>query len=130
MREVKYYIAWDDSEFESKEECLAYEKNALDCLKETCEKYSFFDKNMNLYCAPLESFDVEDWMDWLDNAVNNCEFIHRETDLTILAERFISDYWGFCILNDDFNHKTGWFKYDFHRNEWVKVDEQSTLIFC
>ena len=121
MREVSVFYAYDDTEFFDREECLEYEKNALDHLKEINEKYSFFDKNMNLYCAPLGSSDIDDWVDWLVAAGDKCEFIHREANLTVPAENIINNGWGCCILNEDFNYKTGWFQYDFHRNEWVKI---------
>ena len=123
MREVTVYYAFDDTEFYYRGECLAYEKEAFDCLKEINEKYSFFDKHMNIYAAPLESDEIEDWTDWLVNAADTCDFIHRDGDLTCLAEDFISREWGFCILNNDFNFETGWFKYNICSSEWEKVDE-------
>lgn len=123
MREVSVFYAYDDTKFYNREECLDYEENILNRLKEINEKYSFFDKNMNLYCAPLESPDIEDWMDWFLNAVDKCEFIHREANLSILTERLITDEGGFCISNKDFGHIKGWFRYNYQTNEWEKVDE-------
>lgn len=123
MREVSVFYSYDDREFFDREECLEYEKNALDHLKEINEKYSFFDKDMNLYCAPLESSDIDDWIHWFYNAADKCDFIHREANLNVFTEQFIRDENGFCILNEDFKNQVGWFKYDFHWNEWVKMGE-------
>jgi hypothetical protein len=51
MREVKYYVAWDHTQFETADKCLAYEKKALKCLNEIYDKYSLFDENMNVFIA-------------------------------------------------------------------------------
>ena len=44
MYEVKYYVAWDGSEFESREECMEYEAKQLKIIQSISEKYTFFDR--------------------------------------------------------------------------------------
>ena len=132
MREVCVFYAYDDTEFYTREECLAYEEKALKLMEEINEKYSFFDENMNLFVAPLGSTDIEEWIDWLNTAANKCTFIHRTGDLSVNADKFCREVSGYCINNSDFPYgeeNIGWFKYEDY--DWVKVDEQSTLfIFC
>lgn len=123
MREIKYYVAWDDSEFESVDECMAYEERAISCAQEFNEAYSFYDKDMNKILAPSESVDVEEWMDWLACAIDDAAYIRRYANLTEEAEKFYCHMWGTCVLNDDFDNELGLFNYDFGNDTWVKVGE-------
>lgn len=125
MREVRYYVAWDDSEFENKEECLAYEEGAINKMKEVRDKYSFYDKDMNLFVAPDDSAGIDDWLDWVGRAANECVFIDRKDNLSDDTDDFIYYEFGYCINNSDFPEENyiGLFKYDGKKDEWVKVDE-------
>ena len=124
MREVHVFYAYDDKEFFSREECLAYEEKAIKLMEEINEKYSFFDKNMNLLVAPLGSIDIEEWIDWLNASANECEIIHRTGDLSPDADKLSREVCCYCINNSDFPYgeeNVGWFKYENY--DWVKVDE-------
>ena len=125
MREVITYVAFDDQEFYNKEECLAYEEQAMNTLKEIHEKYSFYDKDMNVFVAPENSTDIDEWLWWVQTAADRCEFIYRKDNLSYDAEDFIDQQWGYSINNSDFPEKNyiGLFRYDGYECRWVKVDE-------
>lgn len=124
MREVCVFYAYDDKEFFNREECLAYETEAIKLMEEINDKYSFFDENMHLLVAPLGSTDIEEWIDWLNTAADKCTFIHRTGDLSINADKFSREICGYCINNSDFPYgeeNVGLFKYEDY--DWVKVGE-------
>ena len=124
MREVRVFYTYDDKEFYNRDECIAYEENAVKLMEEINEKYSFFDENMNLLVAPLGSTDIEEWIDWLNIAADKCTFIHRTGDLSPNADKLSREICGYCINNSDFPYgeeNVGWFKYEDY--DWVKVGE-------
>lgn len=123
MREVIRYYAFDDEEFEDREECQEYEAKAYDLVYSIGEKYKFYDKNMNIIPAPFNSPDVEDWLTWLDNAYGDCTYIKRYNALNPQEEAIIDETIGCCMLNYDFKGEIGLFKYDISESKWVKVDE-------
>ena len=129
MREVKYYVAWDDSEFETKEACIEYEQGAIIAMSTINSCYDFIDKNGGRFIAP-QNWNVEEWLEWLSNAGNHCHWIKIYKTLPEFAANFIDEQLGLCICPSDFCNMTGLFEYDDFKNEWVKVGEQSTLIFC
>ena len=123
MREVSVFYSFDDREFFDRDDCLEYERDMLNMIKKLNYKYSFFDKNMNIYMPPVNSEDVEDWINWFSGACDECEYIHRDENLEYGEEQFIREELGYCILNEDFKNEVGWFKYDTRRDEWVKVED-------
>lgn len=130
MREVTVYYSYDDKEFFDRDECVAYEEKAIKLMEEINDKYSFFDGDMNLLVAPLGSTDIEEWIDWLNISADKCAFIRRTGDLSFNADNFSREVCGYCINNCDFPYgekNIGLFKYE--DCDWVKVGEQSTLIF-
>lgn len=124
MREVTVYYAWDDTEFDDRDECLRYERQAVEAMMSVNDCYDFFTKWGVRYSAPdYRCEDVEEWMDWLSDAAEHCDFIRVRHILPDNAVRFIDREWGYCIAPEDFNGETGLFKYDDFKNEWVKVGE-------
>jgi len=127
MREVITYVAYDDCEFETREECIAHENEAWDALIDIKRSYSFYDINMKeLVCPQMtnhENYDLETRLKWFDDASQTCEYILRFKNLKNETEDFINNWNGVCICNSDFNNETGLFKYDMRTLEWVKVDE-------
>lgn len=122
MREVKYYVAWDDSEFETKKECLEYERKAIATMATVDECYTFFDKNGERMMAPISDV-IEDWLNWLSIAADQCKWIRVHRPISKTATKFINREWGYCICPEDFESETGFFEYDYLKNEWVKVGE-------
>jgi len=123
MREITIYVAFDDKEFDDREECQEYEAKAYDLVYSIGEKYEFYDENMNIILAPFASPNVEDWLTWLDNAYSDCTYIKRCDILTAQEEAIIDENIGCCMLNYDFKGDIGLFKYDISESKWVKVDE-------
>ena len=123
MRKVEYWVAWDDSEFDTEEECREYEWSILNILRSIDRCYTFFNKD-KLPIFPPNSDDLETWVDWLCMAVDTCTYIRIWTPLSRDAVCLINREWGYCINPEDFPAATGFFKYDTWRNAWVEeVDE-------
>lgn len=123
MREVTVYYAYDDSEFFDRDECLAYEQDALHKAQEIDAAYCFFDENLITMYAPSVTEDIEDWIVWLGEVGDKCTCIRRRANLSPETEMFYREMWGYCILNEDFNNELGMFCYNYDKDEWVKVDE-------
>ena len=122
MREVTMYVAWDDSEFETADECLRYEQQAIEAMSAVNDCYEFFNVNNERFFAP-RSEDIWDWLNWLSDAAEHCRFIRIRHTLPTLSVRFIDREWGYCICPEDFPAETGLFMYDDFKNDWVKVGE-------
>lgn len=123
MREEVRYYAYDDTEFFDREECEAYENNVYNMLTIIGKKYSFFDKDMNIFLPPTDSTDIDDWMNFFDDAFNGSSIVHREENLTNEENSFMRHEFGYCFSNEDFDNETGWFRWDKDEIEWVKMDE-------
>ena len=124
MREV--YYAYDHTEFFDREACLNYEKEAINLMKEIAEKYSFLDENMNSFIAPLDSVDMKEWIDWLNDSAAACIYIHRRDNLSVEADRFIFNNCDYYLNNGAFCYEEeniGLFRYDEMICEYVKVSE-------
>lgn len=124
MREVRVFYAYDDTEFFDRDECRAYEEQAIELFKEIDNKYSFFDENMNLLEAPPIGSDIEQWIDWLNKSADKCKIIYRDGDLSFDADKLVSEVCAYGINNSDFPYgedNVGWFKWE--DCDWVKVDE-------
>ena len=124
MREVTVYYAWDDAEFDDRDECLRYERQAVEAMMSVNDCYDFFSKWGIRYSAPdYQCEDVEKWTDWLSDAAEHCEYVKVRHILPDNAVRFIDREWGYCIAPEDFHNETGLFKYDDFKDEWLQVDE-------
>ena len=123
MREVSVFYSYDDREFFDRDECLEHEQNIFNIVKNISNKYSFFDKDMNIYMPPVNSEIIEDWVSWLSDSCEVCEYIYRDENLKEEEEHFMREEFGGRILNEDFENKIGWFKYNATWNEWEKVED-------
>ena len=122
MREVTMYYAYDGSEFNDREECLAYEEDTLDLMKEIDSAYSFFDMDMNVFIAPADD-NIDVWLDWFGWVFDECVFICRDANLSDAANDFIRRECGYGIQNTDFDWDLGWFRWSEEDIDWIKVDE-------
>ena len=123
MREVHVFYAYDDKEFFDREECLAYEREALLSAWEIDGAYAFFDKDMNRILAPRDTKNIDDWINWLGIVGDSCVYVRRNANLSSKTEMFYREQWGYCILNEDFNNELGLFRYDWNKDIWIKVGE-------
>ena len=122
MREWKVYYAFDDKEFFDRDECERYEWQAIECMTAVNECYDFFDKSGNRFMPPPYD-SAEDWMNWICDAAEHCDSIRVNHLLPKLADDFVLNKCGYYITSEDFNNETGLFKYDYLKDEWVKVGE-------
>lgn len=123
MREEVRYYAYDDTEFFDREECEMYESHVYDMLADISEKCSFFDKDMNIFLPPNNSCDINDWLNFLDDALNNSSIVYRVENFTDEEDSFIRFEFCRCFNNEEFNDETGWFRWDRDEIAWVKMDE-------
>ena len=124
MREVTVYYSYDDREFFDRDECLRYEWQAIEEIMSVNDCYEFFDKNHKRYIAPDATCeDAEEWMNWLVHTAERCTYVKVNHILPESTARFVENEFGDCITPEDFNNETGLFKYDYLKDEWVKVGE-------
>ena len=121
MREVKYYVAWDDSEFDNREECEEYESEAMDFLNEIFNIYLFFDEHFQEFDINLAEVNegIEEGLDIFQWVWDNCTLIRVKQMLSDEARKFIDCYFGYAMPPNEL----GMYEYDFKKLEWVKVDE-------
>ena len=122
MLEVTIYYAYDDSEFDTREACEAYEKQAYDTLVSISQKYTFFDTEMNVLFPPT-NVNIDMFIHWLEESTNKCAYLYRDENLTDEEDRFVRRECGYCICNTDFNYNVGWFTWDGMACDWVQVDK-------
>lgn len=123
IHEETYYIAWDDSEFNDYNECLRYENQCLEKLKNINDCCVFIDKNNVVLEAPKTEI-LDDWVQWLDGMYeDDCEFIQVNKPLSNDIINFIKKEWSFITITNMDNQTVGLFKYNRNTEEWVKVSE-------
>lgn len=117
MKKVIVYIAWDDTEFETEEECKNYEQHALDMMVELCHCYTLYDKDGN----ELEVFvpnSIEDMMKLFERNASVCEKVRVNRVPSDSADAFQNSNFGF-----DMPEEEGLFVYDWNCVRWDKVAE-------
>lgn len=116
MREVTVYYAYDDSEFDNREECEAYEGEAFDLLTEVFNSYKFFVNNQEIL---IFLNDVEAGLHALSAAFDKCDRISVTKPISDAALRLIDFQLGYVLPPNT----VGLYKYDTDEYDWVKVDE-------
>lgn len=113
MKIVTTYIAFDDTEFNTEEECLAYEQHDMDLCIEIDECYEFFDKDMN--SLPLMySHNIEEFCDEFDRAYNDCDYMRVNRIPSDEAATLLWNFFGF-----DMPEKIGLWRYTIYG--WEKA---------
>ena len=123
MREVKYYISFDDKRFDDKKECSDYEEKIGNYMMEIIRSFAFYDVDMKQFNHYFES--LEGMLCSFDWAWENCVYIRKIANCSQEALDFIQDYFGYPLPNE-----IGLNRYAWREQKWVKVGEQPTLIFC
>lgn len=110
------YVAYDDKEFESKEECEEYEEEAIKMLKEITTYYIYKDKDKNTIKFD-ESDDIEIELDNYDYIWKNAEYIVVHTPL---SEKTLKRF-NYDLGYDMPPNEPGTYKYNWDRMRWDKV---------
>lgn len=116
MREVITYVAYDGEEFDSCEECEAYEGKAFDFLTEIFNSYKFFIGKQEFL---IFLNDVEAGLHALGKAFDKCDRILVTKPISDIALRFVDFQLDYVLPPNE----PGVYKYDIDEFEWVKVDE-------
>jgi len=115
MREVKYYISFDDKRFDDKKECADYEEKISNLMMEVISSFIFYNENMKQISHYFENLNgILSSFDW---AWQNCGYIRKITNCSQEALDFIHDYFGYPLPDGIglFEYRDGY--------PWVKVDE-------
>ena len=114
MKTRTIYVAFDDEEFDTEEDCREYEATKNDCLKEIINAYSFFDKNMEPFTIQQKEF--EDSLFALNEALGFSEYIHVKQVPSKEAIDFLREYTDYIMPPKEI----GWYKWDYNSNDWVR----------
>lgn len=117
MREIITYVAYDDTEFDNREECEEYENTAFNLLEEIFNTYEFFLDNGQEIHIFLN--DIEAGMYVFDYAWKKSKSIRVKRTLSDTANEFIYINFG----HDMPPNELGLYEYNFKKCCWVKVDE-------
>lgn len=116
MRTRVIYIAYDDKEFESKEECEKYEEKVKTILKELITNYNYLDKDKTIINFD-ESDDIEIELDSYNYIWQNMEYIVVHAPLSKETLDWLNYEFGFELPPND----PGTYKYNWDRMRWDKV---------
>lgn len=117
MREIVTYVAYDDTEFDNRDECEEYEGEAFGLLEEFFNAYDFFGKNDEYICIFLNG--VEQGLHTIKYAFDRCEKIRVKKTISREVLELIDSYFGYEMPPNEL----GMYEYDFKKLEWIKVDE-------
>lgn len=116
MREIKYYISFDNKRFEDKKECADYEEKIGNLMMEVISSFIFYDENMKQINHYFENLNgILSSFDW---AWQNCKYIKYLINCSQEALNFVQEYFGYPLPNE-----IGLNEYDWTEYKWVKVDE-------
>lgn len=111
MKIVTTYIAFDDMEFGTKEECLEYENQARGYITEIKHCYTFYDKNMEIIPYGW-SEDIIEELNCINVMYDNCECIKVNHEVSRETYTFLRYSEGILLPVD-----VGMYTYD--DGEWV-----------
>ena len=94
MKIVTTYVAFDDTEFNTVEECMAYENRHIDLMIEAEECYSFYYKDMNAMVLGY-SHNIEEMLNEFCYAYDNCEYIVVNKEPSAPLINFMWRYLGY-----------------------------------
>lgn len=117
MKVEVVYVAYDDTRFNSPEECKEYENHAKTLMNEFNDHVLLMDMHKSLILCP-GGLDLEIMMEWLYHAFGNCSYVYINTKLPDDVIAFIEHNFGFSFPEN----KVGLYKYDYYEDEWVSAD--------
>ena len=117
MKIVTTYVAYDDTEFDTEEECRKYEVERMKLFSEFNDVYALYDEKMQRIWCPL-NYEIENWYDWIDNALNDCEYVEVRAIPSEALIHIMTHEFGYEWPED----KLGWYKYDYIDDKWVSAN--------
>lgn len=115
MKIVTTYVAFDDEEFSTMEDCQRYENFHIDLMIEAEECYSFYDRDMNrialAYCH-----NIEEMLSEFCYAYDYCEYIVVNKEPSAQLINFMRHYFGYELPMEE-----GTYRYDWRSGKWKKV---------
>ena len=112
MRVECTYIAFDETEFDTEAECLAYEKGVKDRMKAAI----FYDDEKNIV-------DVE------KDGTGDAYYIRIvDAEQTPFLFDWLYNYVGFDYPHDEYYENGDLFNYDRNHDEWVNLTAQKKFI--
>lgn len=115
MKTVTTYIAFDDTEFDTEKECLAYEQHYLDLIIEIDECYDFLDKDM--YALPLMySHNIEESCDEFDKVFDYCDCVIVNRIPSTEATAFLWNFFGYELPKE-----VGLWRYNYKKCDWERA---------
>ena len=118
MKIVTTYIAYDETAFDTMEECCEYEEYAWDMLIEIIENTTIYDDNHNLITPPSYLSTIEEVITWYADAYDRFTSILVKNEISSSAYAWQTNYFGYI-----FPTTPGFYEYDFFINEWIKKPE-------
>lgn len=114
MKIIKTFVAYDDTEFDTEDECIAYEEKHATYAGEINYKYEFLDKDGKVIeCKDKRYFDV--LIDFLEDAYNECAFIRVKDKVSEEALDWLEDYFGIELPSGECG------LYDYVCDTWGRV---------
>ena len=117
MKIVTTYVAYDDTVFDTMEECREYEQYAWDMFMEIIENTVIYDDNHNIIIPPY-LYTIEEAVIWYANAYDSFTSILVKDEISSSAYAWQTNYFGYI-----FPTAPGFYEYDFFINEWIKKAE-------
>lgn len=117
MREVVTYVAYDETEFDTMEECEEYERVAFDSLEEVIGAYEFFLANGQEIQIFLN--DIAKGIYDIERAYDECAQIRVKHPISQVTEDFLYANTGF----DPLPYEPGLYKIGFNKYTWIKVGD-------
>ena len=117
MKIITTYVAFDDEEFDTMEECVKYENEAMQLLIEIFDAYDFYNENHEKYNIPY-IHNVEEGLDFFDWVTDRVVYVDYKKVLSDDAWNFIYNYNGASMPNQD---EIGKYRYDYSKYRWVKI---------
>ena len=115
MKEITTYVAYDGTEFTSKEACERYEKPIEELIYEATKAYDFYDRTLK----PLWFKDypkIERFLDWLNELVDTCKYIYVNQLPSEELKTFLNSKYAYHLPTKEI----GLHHYDVNKNEWVR----------
>lgn len=115
MKAITTYVAFDDEEFSTAEECLAYEKKFSDAFSEILNAATFYDENGHEIVVNAETEDMNKFCDQMDDLTDRAWKIKVNKPITYESNEQLV-----YLLGSGLPREVGYYEYDTNEWEWKK----------